>query len=1031
MIDHYNAFISYRHAPLDIKVAEHIHSKLEHFHIPAKIRKKTGIKRIQRIFRDKDELPITSDLTDTISNALLNSDYLIVICSKSTCESTWVKREIELFLKSHSRDHILAVLAEGEPYEVLPEELLKEEVQIVNPDLTTSTYLRDKEPLCCDYRQSFRKADKDELPRLAAALIGCSYDELMNRRRAYQMQRITALGAILATLALGFSAFLIWSRMKIQKNYQESLRNQSKYLAYESEKLLSEEKRIEAIQLALAALPSDGDDRPITSEAIRALTDSTLAYQPLAGNSIHAVWNYQTSTSITYMALSPEKETFTVSESTQKVTTWDTENHEVVFEKQFPGQTIYSLDYIEENKLLITTNEALYLCNIDKSKVLWEFSLPTGGSIDLQGPMISEDKKSIFVPSSLNQIYHITSSEGTLLEEYELPYLIGDQIAMYYGFVLSPDATKVAFNMNSTSPSVGVFSFADRSAKSAEISDPDIRDLVWIDNDTIVFAEYDYFSSDNMFRNMPTIVQPHMDVVTCVDTNTMTVKWSKEFSYNIYLSFSELLNLPSRNAVAYATGDVIEIYSADTGEVLGSYMVNEVVVDIDDSDGDGNLIFITQSGALGSTVDSISTNTTSLTYELVNNINHVVIGGGIYVKQDLSNEVIYYAAYVSDTDWKEIDQDVVLTNIDDRYLDDDYLVISTLVNESQTTRLVAYDANETELIFDVELPSIGFAGAQILGIYQDELYVSRQSSDNKYVVDLISMEDGEQVDELELGDFYIGLTKIGSMTDGYLTYIAKDKETRTERLVIRDLDSGKDEDFDMPDTTAFPLRAPRYYPEFKAIYYSTEEGDYIFDVANEDYTEIDLPKNWTGTEVIEHDTKGERWILTDKSRVLVFNSKGRQEMKLECNGLSAIGATFYREGKKDEQILVVFDDGSLYRYDAEKGQFLGKTEVEAYYNSMVAAEFKYYEEQGLIYIQTGEVTDIVDTNTWVELAVVWNSLGYHAPTDRFMAFSYKSTKEIHVGYFKHYTLSDLMDKAYKIIGRLQLTEEQKSQYGIS
>ncbi|MBR5417306.1 MAG: toll/interleukin-1 receptor domain-containing protein, partial [Clostridiales bacterium] len=165
MIDHYNAFISYRHAPLDIKVAEHIHSKLEHFHIPAKIRKKTGMKRIQRIFRDKDELPITSDLTDTISHALMHSDYLIVICSKSTCESTWVKREIELFLKSHSRDHILAVLAEGEPYEVLPEELLKEEVKIVNADGSISTYLRDKEPLCCEYRQSFRKADKDELPR--------------------------------------------------------------------------------------------------------------------------------------------------------------------------------------------------------------------------------------------------------------------------------------------------------------------------------------------------------------------------------------------------------------------------------------------------------------------------------------------------------------------------------------------------------------------------------------------------------------------------------------------------------------------------------------------------------------------------------------------------------------------------------------------------------------------------------------------------------------------------------------------------
>ena len=298
MIDHYNAFISYRHAPLDIKVAEHIHSKLEHFHIPAKIRKKTGMKRIQRIFRDKDELPITSDLSDTISHALMHSDFLIVICSKSTCESVWVKREIEYFLQTHSRDHILAVLAEGEPYEVLPEQLLKEEVKILNPDGTTSTYMHEKEPLCCEYRQSFRKADKDELPRLAAALIGCSYDELMNRRRAYQMQRITALGLTLTALAVGFSGFLIWSRMKIQKNYRDSLRNQSKYLAYESEKLLSEEKRIEAIQLALAALPTDDNDRPVTSEAIRALTDSTLAYQPLSGNTIQSVWNYQTSTRI-------------------------------------------------------------------------------------------------------------------------------------------------------------------------------------------------------------------------------------------------------------------------------------------------------------------------------------------------------------------------------------------------------------------------------------------------------------------------------------------------------------------------------------------------------------------------------------------------------------------------------------------------------------------------------------------------------------------------------------------------------------
>ena len=70
MINHFNAFISYKHADLDNKIAASIVRDLEHFHIPKKIQQKTGIKRINKIFRDKDELPITSNLDDQISYAL-------------------------------------------------------------------------------------------------------------------------------------------------------------------------------------------------------------------------------------------------------------------------------------------------------------------------------------------------------------------------------------------------------------------------------------------------------------------------------------------------------------------------------------------------------------------------------------------------------------------------------------------------------------------------------------------------------------------------------------------------------------------------------------------------------------------------------------------------------------------------------------------------------------------------------------------------------------------------------------------------
>lgn len=59
--------------------------------------KKSGRKRIGRVFRDRDELPTASSLADNIENALKDSGYLVVICSPRTLQSQWVMKEIETF----------------------------------------------------------------------------------------------------------------------------------------------------------------------------------------------------------------------------------------------------------------------------------------------------------------------------------------------------------------------------------------------------------------------------------------------------------------------------------------------------------------------------------------------------------------------------------------------------------------------------------------------------------------------------------------------------------------------------------------------------------------------------------------------------------------------------------------------------------------------------------------------------------------------------------------------------------------------
>ena len=211
MINNYNAFISYKHAALDNKIAEDIIKKLERYHIPKNIQKSTGHKKIDRIFRDKDELPITNDLNDTISSALANSEYLIVICSTNTKKSTWVEKEIETFLKNHTKNHVLTVLADGEPFDVIPQILLSDKKTFQDENGNYQTVEVPLEPLSCDYRLPIKKARSEELPRLVATLIGCSYDELMNRQRQYKIRRLSAIFASSLALVTGFAGYTLYT----------------------------------------------------------------------------------------------------------------------------------------------------------------------------------------------------------------------------------------------------------------------------------------------------------------------------------------------------------------------------------------------------------------------------------------------------------------------------------------------------------------------------------------------------------------------------------------------------------------------------------------------------------------------------------------------------------------------------------------------------------------------------------------------------------------------------------------------------
>ena len=102
----YDAFISYRHVDLDRKWAEWLIEALESYRLPKALQDRGFPPRLRKIFRDVDEAPASSDLNDAIKQALVDSRFLIVVCSPYTPRSKWVEREIQMFNELGRADHL-------------------------------------------------------------------------------------------------------------------------------------------------------------------------------------------------------------------------------------------------------------------------------------------------------------------------------------------------------------------------------------------------------------------------------------------------------------------------------------------------------------------------------------------------------------------------------------------------------------------------------------------------------------------------------------------------------------------------------------------------------------------------------------------------------------------------------------------------------------------------------------------------------------------------------------------------------------
>ncbi len=578
----YDAFISYRHSPLDSKIATTIHKQLEHFIIPKEIKNQISKKEISRIFRDKEELPVTSDINDKIKQALDSSEYLIVICSHNLKESVWVKKEIEYFLKNHPIERVLTVLAEGEPDEVIPEILHYEKLEERDGLGNTKKVLC--EPLSCDYRLSPKQAKSEELPRLVATILGCSYDDLKQRQKQRKIKITVSVTAACFAFLLGMTAFFAQAANRIRESYNTALINQSEYLVSESKKLYESGDKITATLLALEALPSEKSERPLLSEAVYNLESIIEPYLNSTSTGYEATAvlrhkNYIDDYSLSN-DLSSDGKYMAVKNGDSTITVWDTDTKEIYFEKDF-SEIVMSFCFSRDNTLIVDTFSSLTSIDYHNNKELWKSAEKV--NLFSNQKAIACSKDNILAIDCGQNIRLINLTNGEKLTDIALP----DYKSITYT-TFSPNGKILAFVANKNT--VYVYNLKTKQLSTLKDKYTRIENMVFGSDKEILIAE----ASENTIKsgrieNAYYTYEGFIDFIS-IDITKDTVQ------YKTRLDFSDIYKKTFIKQTSYftdkgltevyvcAAGNSCMIIDLKSGKTIDSFHTTDSIVDVMDPD---------------------------------------------------------------------------------------------------------------------------------------------------------------------------------------------------------------------------------------------------------------------------------------------------------------------------------------------------------------------------------------------------------------------------------------------------------------
>ena len=1031
---HYNAFISYRHHPDDIKVAADIHRGLERFKIPRAIKKRSG--STLRLFRDKEELPITSSLTSDIFRALENSDYLIVICSPHTKESIWVQREIETFLRTHSRDRVLTVLADGEPYDVLPEILLHEDV--VDP-LTGEIRHHEYEPLSCDWRLKKRQAVREELPRLAAALLGCGYDELRQRQRQYRLRRMIALFSAALFASLSLTAYFIHTSIQIQKandslqaaniqiqeaniqiqeNLDQALRSQSEYLASAADERMEAGDRLTAISLALAALPSEENDRPYVPAAERALSEALSAYE--SEYRIIAQGAFPTDALVQQYVVSDDGKQLFIVDARMVLTVWDTATFQKLSTIDLSTYTVEDILLTAAGNILIDTSSTYntLLCYQPDGTFLWQAE----HCVD----MVFLDGRSriLLIQNNYNDLWQYTVIDADTGEtEAAIPIVYQEQESMPSEFLQSEVSSGQQVLVRYFSGNTDFVFLLDLQTETLRkvtqmdtslFGDTQAVDCAALDADgNIILMRGDGSGIYNGNYGTFQITSPDRADLICYDARTGKVRWQSEITNYIYSSSRTIRPIPGSNLLLIQSGNILQVHDNATGKQLSQCQLPAIPLHLE----------VEAEEARGITQDGAQFN-----YQYADNqcyvmpftdstLDGAIVNGGCFVHVPLERQVTVYRS-MKDMEGTIFEGDVSRLPRECR-ISGNYMLVWA------GNELYMFDTTRKTLLWHEPLSYnwkvLGFSddGTRLWMISKSMACAAEFSvADGKRTDIPVSLDIEDSITTLE-SDFFFDADK--------LMYILTTEDLAQLRRV--NLNTGEMElclelnleEVDYARRTEFILASE------SCVWIRRNENVYVIDLQTGDLRQI-LSEISTKPAYAWNPSRSEL-LVAAANELLLADPNGSITLRIDLGSQKGV-SVFYYGG----QLLVLCDDGALYRYDRQ-GNLLSRTALDLYntFFSDVSTGIDnptdidwWCTDDGDLIIKAFHAGNIIDCSQWQSRAFVPYMYAYEPQSDEIVCFS-----DDRFYAYSRYTTQQQMQKGREALGDFRLTEDQLKFYGLN